>query len=63
MAGAIAGFFGALLFVPWLYALIASLISMLIEGIDFEIKGFKVDDNLLIPIVAAIIMSSISVFI
>ena len=34
VAGAIAGFIGALFFVPWLPALIASTGSMLIEGID-----------------------------
>ena len=60
IAGAIAGFLGALFFVPWLYALIASSISMLIEGIDLEIKGFKIDDNLLIPIVAAVVMQTIN---
>jgi len=60
IAGAIAGFLGALFFVPWLLALTASLVSMLIEGIDLKIKGFKIDDNLLIPIVAAVVMQSIN---
>ena len=60
IAGAIAGFLGAVFFVPWLFALIAASISMLIEGIDLEIKGFKIDDNLLIPIVAAVVMSSLN---
>jgi len=59
IAGAIAGFLGALYFVPWLQALIASIVAMLIEGIDLKIKGFKIDDNLLIPIVAGIVMISI----
>lgn len=62
IAGAIAGFFGALFFVSWLPALIASIISMLIEGIDLRIKNFKIDDNLLIPIVAAVIMYSVGAF-
>ena len=60
IAGAIAGFLGALFFVPWILALIASSVSMLIEGIELKIKRFKVDDNLLIPIVAAVVMSSIN---
>ena len=62
IAGAIAGFFGALFFVSWPLALLASSVSMLVEGIDLEIKNFKIDDNLLIPIVAATIIQSITVF-
>lgn len=62
IAGAIAGFFGALFFVSWPLALLASSVSMIVEGIDLEIKNFKIDDNLLIPIVAATIMQSITVF-
>lgn len=58
VAGVIAGFLGALFFVPWLLALIGSIVSMLIEGIDLRIKGFKIDDNLLIPIVAAVVMEA-----
>lgn len=63
VAGAIAGFIGALFFVPWLPALIASTVSMLIEGIDLRIKNFKIDDNLLIPVVAGVVMYSFSIFI
>jgi len=58
VAGVIAGFLGALFFVPWLLALIGSIVSMLIEGIDLRIKGFKIDDNLLIPLVAAVVMEA-----
>jgi len=56
IAGALAGFLGALYFVSWLPALIASSVSMLIEGIDLEIKNFKIDDNLMIPIVAGVVI-------
>lgn len=59
IAGAVAGFLGALIFVPWILAFVGSLVSMLLEGLDLRIKGFKIDDNLLIPIVAAVIMKSI----
>jgi len=58
IAGAIAGFLGALFFVPWLLALSGSLVSMLIEGIDLRIKGFKIDDNLLIPVVSSVTMQA-----
>ena len=61
IAGTITGFLGALFFVPWLLAVIGSFISMLIEGIDLRIKGFKIDDNLLIPIVAAVVMESVKI--
>lgn len=60
IAGSIAGFLGALIFVPWLLALIGALVSMLIEGIDLRIKRFKIDDNMLIPVVSAVVMSAIS---
>ena len=63
IAGAVAGFIGALFFVSWLPALIASSVSMLIEGIDLRIKNFKIDDNLLIPIVAGVVISLIELFI
>jgi len=63
IAGAITGFLGAIFFVSWPLALIASSASMLIEGLDLRIKNFKIDDNLLIPIVAAVVMQSTSVLI
>lgn len=62
IAGAIAAFLGALFFVSWIPALIASIASMLIEGIDLEIKNFKIDDNLLIPVTAATIIQATSIF-
>ena len=63
IAGAVAGFIGALFFVSWLPALIASSVSMLIEGIDFRIKKFKIDDNLLIPIVAGVVIWVVNILI
>ncbi len=52
LAGALAAFLGALLFISWIPAAAASIVAMLLEGIDWEIKGFRVDDNLMIPLVA-----------
>ncbi len=63
IAGAIAGFIGAVFFVPGILALFGSLVSMLLEGLDLEIKGFKIDDNLLIPIVAAVVMESVNILV
>jgi len=56
IAGAVAAFFGALIFVSWLEALIASVVAMLIEGLDLEANNFKIDDNLLIPVVAGFVI-------
>jgi len=58
IVGSIFGFLGALIFVSWILALAGSLISMLLEGIDLRIKGFKIDDNLLIPLIASVVMES-----
>lgn len=52
VAGIIAGFFGALFFVQWHEALIASLLAMIAEGIEIKIGAEEIDDNLIIPIVA-----------
>jgi undecaprenyl-diphosphatase len=51
-AGIIAGFFGALFFVPALHALVAATSAMLVEAIEFNIPPIQVDDNLLVPLVA-----------
>ena len=51
-AGIIAGFFGALFFVPPLHALVAATAAMLVEAIEFNIPKLQVDDNLLIPLMA-----------
>ena len=53
VAGIAFSFFGALLFVNVFAALFGSLLSMGLETIKME----GIDDNLLIPIVAALIMS------
>ena len=56
IAGAIAAFLGALFFVPLSQALFASVISMFIESLDIKVRGFKIDDNLMIPIASAVVM-------
>lgn len=54
-AGLIAGFVAALVFVPWYEALAASFFAMLVEGIEIKTgKEEEIDDNVLIPLVAAI---------
>ena len=55
--GIIAGTLGAKLFVSWEAAFFGSLIAMSVEGLELAIFKKKIDDNLLIPVVAGLIMS------
>jgi len=59
IAGALVSFLGALIFVSWILALAGAVISMLLEGLDLRIKDFKIDDNLSIPIISAVVMVSL----
>ena len=54
IAGIIIGFLGAILFVSYLEAFLASLIAMIVEAI--EIKYFRIDDNISIPVVAGLVI-------
>ncbi|MEK6949035.1 MAG: phosphatase PAP2 family protein [Nanoarchaeota archaeon] len=62
IAGTIAGFFAALFFVRWHEALIASLLAMFAEGLELKVGAEEVDDNLVIPLVAAISIWIIRLF-
>ena len=62
IAGLIAGFIAAFVFVPWHEALAASFFAMLVEGIEVKIGAEEVDDNLIIPLVAAIAIWSVRHF-
>jgi len=59
IVGLIAGFIGAFVFVPWHEALAASFFAMLVEGIEIKIGADEIDDNLIIPLVAAIAISAV----
>jgi len=62
IAGFVAGFIGALVFLPWHEALAASFFAMLVEGIEINLGGQEVDDNLIIPLVSAIVIWSVRFF-
>jgi dolichol kinase len=62
VAGLVAGFIAALIFVPWYEALAASFFAMLVEGVEIKIGAEEVDDNLIIPLVAAIAIWSVRYF-
>src|SRR3989338_653843 len=52
IAGLVAGFIGALIFLPLHEAFFASLAAIIIEGIEIKLGTEQVDDNLVVPVVA-----------
>lgn len=52
IAGFLAGFAGALVFLPWHEAFFASLAAMTAEAVEIKIGAGQVDDNLIVPFVA-----------
>ena len=57
LAGIIAGGLGAAIFVGFSIAFFGSLIAMVFESFEIEILEKKLDDNIMIPIIAGIVMS------
>ena len=47
---------GALIFVGFWQAIAGAAVAMFIEGLDLEVNGYKVDDNLTIPVASALVM-------
>jgi len=56
IAGIIAGALGAMLFVKPSEAIVASFFAMLLEGIDIKLFKFKIDDNIIIPLIAGAVI-------
>ena len=56
IVGFIAAFLGAMLFVEANAALFAALAAMIIEGIDLELRINPLDDNVVMPLVAGIVI-------
>lgn len=52
IAGFVAGFIGALVFLPWHEAFFASFAAMTFEAVEIKIGAQQVDDNLIVPFVA-----------
>jgi len=55
LVGFAAAVIGAAFFVVWTQALVAAAVAMVVES--FELKLRRVDDNLLIPLVAGLVIS------
>lgn len=54
--GTAAGSIAASFFVPFYIALSGSLIAMILESLDLKIKGRVLEDNILVPLISAIVM-------
>ena len=55
--GFLFAFVFALLVIPWLEALLASLFAMIFESLEIKIFHRKLNDNITIPIISAVVIS------
>ncbi|MFA6528241.1 MAG: phosphatase PAP2 family protein [Candidatus Gracilibacteria bacterium] len=60
IASCILSFLGAMLIVGWLPALVGSVAGALIETFKFKIWRIKIDDNLIVPVMAGGVMEGLS---
>lgn len=56
LMGTLLGFLGALLFVPYLEAIVGSAAAMIAEVIKIDFNEHTLDDNLIVPLVAGTVM-------
>ncbi len=56
IAAIVFGAIAASFFVSFWAALAGATVAMLIEGLDITIKNWKVDDNVIVPVVAGVVM-------
>jgi dolichol kinase len=56
IAGVLIGSMGAMFFVAAHYAFFAAFVAMNVEVIEWEILGYKVNDNVVVPVVASIVL-------
>ena len=63
LMGALAGFFGAVLFVRFPLAFVGSFSAMMAEVIKIDFNDKTLDDNIVVPLVAATVMFLIRTFI
>jgi len=62
IAGLIAAFVGALIFLPWFEAFAAAFFAMTAEAIEIKIGRGQVDDNIVMPLVAGIVVQIVRLF-
>jgi dolichol kinase len=63
IAGTLAGFFGALLFVPLTSAFLGSLIAMIAEVVKIDFNDTTLDDNLTVPLVAGTVILLVNAYV
>lgn len=63
LAGVLVGGLGALMFVVWYEAFLGAFFSMGLEGFDLKLFGYKIDDNVLVPVVVAVVIWLIRIII
>ncbi|MDO8656142.1 MAG: SEC59/DGK1/VTE5 family protein [Nanoarchaeota archaeon] len=63
LAGTLAGFFGALFFVPIPEAFLGSLGAMIAEVIKIDFNENTLDDNLVVPLIAGTVMVLVGKFV
>ena len=63
LAGTLAGFFGALFFVPIPEAFLGSLGAMIAEVIKIDFNDTTLDDNLVVPLIAGTVMVLVGKFV
>ena len=56
IAGTLAGFLGALIFIPATEAFLASFTAMVAEVIKIDFNDHTLDDNLVVPLVAGTVI-------
>jgi phytol kinase len=54
--GFLAGGIMATFFVPWQQAMAASAVAMFVEGIEFRFRKNIIDDNIIVPLVAGVVL-------
>ncbi len=62
LAGAIVGFLGAAIFVPFSQAFLGSFAAMIAEVIEIDFNQQPLDDNMVVPLVAGTVMYLVSVY-
>jgi len=56
IAGTIAAFLGAVIFISFVEAAFASIAAMIVEGINLKFSGVAVNDNISMPVAAGIVI-------
>ena len=63
LAGSLAGFLGALIFVPFPEAFLGSFAAMIAEVIEIDLNQKSVDDNIVVPLIAGTVMYLVAKFV